>query len=108
MVCCTQFFQFISSRLMLDLITRSSFEVDARDLEHPTVHLEVLIDGSSKYKYVISQNLSLALTPIPLMSRLAIVGKPVHLYSNTALGALIPQGVKGMFNKIGLSPIKWF
>lgn len=43
----------------LTVSCRSSFQVDTRDLEHPVVNLEVLIDGSSKYKYVFS-------IPVPL------------------------------------------
>ncbi|KAI0075810.1 hypothetical protein K474DRAFT_1355853 [Panus rudis PR-1116 ss-1] len=66
----------------------SSIEVDTRDLEHPVVHVEVMIDGSSAY-------------------RLAIAGQPVHLHSSTSLGAIVP-GFKGILNKIGLSPTRWF
>ncbi|CAL1703852.1 unnamed protein product [Somion occarium] len=67
----------------------SSFEVDTRDLNHPTVHLEVMIDGSSAY-------------------RLEIAGKPVQLHTSTALGAFVPEGFKGLLSKIGLSPTRWF
>jgi hypothetical protein len=33
---------------------RSTFEVDTRDLEKPTLKLEVMIDGSAVYRYVSS------------------------------------------------------
>ena len=33
-------------------IIRSAFEVDTRDLEKPTLKLEVMIDGSAAYQYV--------------------------------------------------------
>lgn len=31
---------------------RSAFEVDTRDLDKPTLKLEVMIDGSAAYQYV--------------------------------------------------------
>lgn len=34
--------------------TRSAFEVDTRDLEKPIMKLEVVIDGSAAYQYVLS------------------------------------------------------
>jgi len=67
----------------------SAFEVDTRDLEKPTLKLEVMIDGSAAY-------------------HLTIAGKPVKLYSSTALGALVPQSFNNMFHKMGLRPSKWF
>jgi len=67
----------------------SAFEVDTRDLEKPTLKLEVMIDGSAAY-------------------HLTIAGKPVKLHSSTALGALVPQSFNKMFHKMGLRPSRWF
>jgi len=67
----------------------SAIEVDTRDQDHPLLHLEVLIDGTVQYKHTIE-------------------GVPVKWVSSTAIGAFIPQGFKGVFDKIGLSPGKWF
>jgi len=67
----------------------SSLEVDSRDLQHPTVHLEAVIHGKVEYK-------------------LTIAGKPVQLQTSTALGAFVPQTFKDVLNKLGLSPSQWF
>ncbi|PIL30470.1 hypothetical protein GSI_07169 [Ganoderma sinense ZZ0214-1] len=67
----------------------SSLEVDTRDSQHPVVRLEVVIDGKPAYN-------------------LEVVGKPVKLQLSTALGALVPQSFKGMLDKIGFRPSKWF
>jgi len=67
----------------------SAFEVDTRDLDKPTLKLEVMIDGSSAY-------------------HLAIAGKPVKLHSTTALGTLVPPSFNKIFHKMGLRPSKWF
>ena len=39
---------------------------------------------------------------------LEIAGKPVKLQLSTALGSLIPNSFKGMLDKIGIKPSKWF
>jgi alkaline phosphatase D len=67
----------------------SAFEVDTRDLDNPTLKLEVMIDGSAVY-------------------HLTITGKPVKLHSSTALGALVPQSFHKMFHKMGMTPSRWF
>ncbi|KAJ3554580.1 hypothetical protein NM688_g3029 [Phlebia brevispora] len=67
----------------------SSLEIDTRDLQHPVAHLEVVIDGTVAY-------------------RLAIAGKPVNLNPTTALGNVVPTGFKGVLEKMGLKPSRWF
>lgn len=43
-----------------------------------------------------------------LLHSLEVVGKPVKLQSTTSLGALVPQSFKGVLDRIGLKPNKWF
>lgn len=35
---------------LIQRVHRSAFEVDTRDPDHPTVQLEVIIDGSEKFR----------------------------------------------------------
>ncbi|KAI0648220.1 PhoD-like phosphatase-domain-containing protein [Trametes meyenii] len=67
----------------------STIEVDTRDYSHPVVKVEIMIDGKPAY-------------------HLDILGKPVKLQSTTALGALVPQSFKGVLDRIGLKPSRWF
>jgi len=67
----------------------SAIEVDTRNPEKPTLHLEVMIDGKSAYKT-------------------SVVGKPVKIKSSTALGAFVPEGFKDLLDKVGLTPNRWF
>ncbi|EIW60738.1 uncharacterized protein TRAVEDRAFT_146378 [Trametes versicolor FP-101664 SS1] len=67
----------------------ASLEVDTRDYSHPVVRVEIMIDGKPAY-------------------HLEVVGKPVKLQSTTSLGALVPQSFKGVLDRIGLKPNKWF
>ncbi|KAI0956901.1 hypothetical protein AcW1_005469 [Taiwanofungus camphoratus] len=67
----------------------SSIEVDTRNQEHPTVLVQIMIDGAEAYK-------------------LTVVGKPVKLRSSTTLGAYVPQSFKGVLDRIGLKPSRWF
>lgn len=39
---------------------------------------------------------------------LEIVGTPVHPPALSGLGSLVTTNVKGIFDKIGLRPSKWF
>ncbi|TCD67645.1 hypothetical protein EIP91_012155 [Steccherinum ochraceum] len=68
----------------------SAIEVDTRDLKHPVVHLELVVDGKPTYN-------------------LAIQGEPVSLQTpTTALGITVPQTFKGVLDKLGLLPTRWF
>ncbi|RPD59100.1 Metallo-dependent phosphatase [Lentinus tigrinus ALCF2SS1-7] len=67
----------------------SWIEVDTKDHQHPVVNVDIMINGKSAYK-------------------LEVVGKPVKLQLSTALGAFVPQSFKGMLDRIGLKPSKWF
>ncbi|TBU46997.1 PhoD-like phosphatase-domain-containing protein [Dichomitus squalens] len=67
----------------------SSIEVDTRDPQHPVVRVEIMIDGKPAY-------------------HLEVLGKPVKLQISTSIGALVPQSFKGMLDKIGIKPSKWF
>ncbi|GBE82560.1 hypothetical protein SCP_0409440 [Sparassis crispa] len=67
----------------------SSIEVDTRDLDHPVAKVDIIIDGQEAYS-------------------LKVVGNPVNLHPSTALGALMPRTFKGVLDKIGLSPSRWF
>jgi alkaline phosphatase D len=80
--------------------------VDTRDLEKPALKLEVMIDGSAAYQYVCGPILATHLHRS--LFSLTIAGKPVKLYSSSALGALVPQSFNKMFHKMGLRPSKWF
>ena len=40
--------------------------------------------------------------------RMEVIGKPVKLQLSTALGAFVPQSFKGMLDRIGIKPSKWF
>ncbi|KAI0373348.1 hypothetical protein BV20DRAFT_963192 [Pilatotrama ljubarskyi] len=67
----------------------ATIEVDTRDYSHPIVRVEIVIDGKPAY-------------------HLEVLGKPVKLQSTTALGAFVPQSFKGMLDRIGLTPSRWF
>ncbi|KAK7049214.1 hypothetical protein VNI00_005815 [Paramarasmius palmivorus] len=68
----------------------STFEVDTRDHDKPTLRVELMVNGKPAYNY-------------------EIVGAPVQLQSSsTAIGAFVASGVKDFFSKIGMSPGKWF
>ncbi|KAI0340220.1 hypothetical protein BDW22DRAFT_450134 [Trametopsis cervina] len=67
----------------------SAFEVDTRDAQHPVVKLEVVIDGLSAYQ-------------------LEIRGQPVEIKTTAALANVIPSGIMGVLDKIGLKPSNWF
>ncbi|CDO74863.1 hypothetical protein BN946_scf185004.g13 [Trametes cinnabarina] len=67
----------------------STIEVDTRDYDHPVVRVETVIDGTPAY-------------------RLDVLGKPVKLQSTTALGSLMPESFRGVLDKIGLKPSRWF
>ncbi|KAI0637350.1 PhoD-like phosphatase-domain-containing protein [Trametes polyzona] len=67
----------------------ATLEVDTRDYNHPVVRVEIMIDGKPAY-------------------HLEVLGKPVKLQSTTALGSLMPQSFKGVLDRIGLKPNKWF
>ena len=49
-------------------IHRSAFEVDTRDPLHPTVHLEVMIDGNSAYKSVSLSHRTIARSQTKIVS----------------------------------------
>jgi len=66
----------------------SSLEVDTRDLAHPTVHVEVMIDGKQAFK-------------------LLIAGKPVQLKAPPATPSM-PSTILEVLDKIGLKPGRWF
>ncbi|KAI0350094.1 hypothetical protein OH77DRAFT_1431373 [Trametes cingulata] len=67
----------------------ATIEVDTRDYSHPIVRVEIVIDGKPAYN-------------------LEVLGKPVKLQSTTALGAFVPQSFKGVLDRIGLKPSRWF
>jgi len=67
----------------------SSLEVDTRDPLKPSVKLETVIDGAVAYS-------------------LEIAGQPVHLRASTALGSIVPSTLKGLLDRIGLKPDRWF
>ncbi|KAH8108215.1 PhoD-like phosphatase-domain-containing protein [Cristinia sonorae] len=67
----------------------SALEVDTRDLNNPVINLETVIDGKVAFT-------------------LRIVGEPVQFQSSTALGTIVPQTFKGILDRLGLSPTKWF
>ncbi|KAF5387013.1 hypothetical protein D9615_001756 [Tricholomella constricta] len=67
----------------------STFEVDTRDPDSPTVKLETMIDGKPGFKF-------------------KVTGIPVQLRSSTALGAIVAGGMKDIINKLGIKPSKWF
>ncbi|PPQ90134.1 hypothetical protein CVT25_012303 [Psilocybe cyanescens] len=67
----------------------SAFEVDTRDIEKPTLRLETVIDGKPAY-------------------HLEIIGTPVRPPAAVGLGSLVTTNVKGLFDRIGLRPTKWF
>ncbi|KAL0947239.1 hypothetical protein HGRIS_013360 [Hohenbuehelia grisea] len=67
----------------------SAIEIDTTDPDKPSLKLEMLADGVLKYK-------------------LDIAGTPVKLQSSTALGALVPAGIKEMLSKFGMKPSRWF
>ncbi|KAH9483815.1 hypothetical protein JR316_0003293 [Psilocybe cubensis] len=68
----------------------SAFEVDTRDIDKPTLRLETVIDGKPAY-------------------HLEIVGTPVYPPAAlSGLSSLVTTNVKGIFDRIGLRPSKWF
>ncbi|OSX64704.1 hypothetical protein POSPLADRAFT_1073160 [Postia placenta MAD-698-R-SB12] len=67
----------------------SSIEVDTRDQDHPVVNVDIMINGACAYN-------------------LTVHGQPVKLRSATALGAYVPQSFKGVLDKFGLKPSRWF
>ncbi|KAI0290474.1 PhoD-like phosphatase-domain-containing protein [Russula brevipes] len=67
----------------------SAIEIDTRNLEHPKLNLEVVIDGKVAY------NLSVDATP-------------VKLRSSTALGSMVSDTLKDILDRVGLSPNRWF
>ncbi|KAI0747693.1 PhoD-like phosphatase-domain-containing protein [Daedaleopsis nitida] len=67
----------------------SSIEVDTRDYQHPVAKIDIMINGKTAYQ-------------------LEVAGKPVKLQLSTALGALVPQSFRGMLDRIGIKPSKWF
>jgi len=67
----------------------SALEIDTRDLEKPTLRLEVVVDGEVRYNY-------------------EVVGTPVKLHSSSALGVFVATGIKDIFHRIGIKPSKWF
>lgn len=85
---------------------RSAFEIDTRDLAHPKAYLELMADGRSAFKYVPPPSLFTAC--LRGIRRLEITGKPVELRSHSALGAFVPSGIRGVLDKIGLKPSRWF
>jgi alkaline phosphatase D len=75
-------------------------------MEHPVVKLEVMIDGRQAYKCVFSCDTGSRLSDIAY--RLDIVGKPVELKTSASLAAVIPSGILGVLDRIGLKPSDWF
>jgi len=67
----------------------SAIEIDTRNPEHPKLNLEVVIDGKVAYN-------------------LPIDATPVKLRSSTALGSMVPDGLKDILDRVGLSPNRWF
>ncbi|ESK85963.1 alkaline phosphatase family protein [Moniliophthora roreri MCA 2997] len=68
----------------------STFEVDTRDQDQPTLRLELMVNGKSSFQY-------------------EIIGTPVQLQSSsTAIGAFVSSGVKDILNKIGITRGRWF
>ncbi|KAF9007937.1 PhoD-like phosphatase-domain-containing protein [Cyathus striatus] len=67
----------------------STIEIDTTNSSSPKLRLETIIDGKHAYTY-------------------EHVGTPVKLAPSTALGAFVPSSVKGIFDKIGINPNKWF
>lgn len=39
---------------------------------------------------------------------MTVKGKPVHIKASTSLGAFVPDGLKGLLDKVGLTPNRWF
>ena len=85
--------------------TRSAIEVDTKDLEKPTLRLEVMIDGKAVYQYVSLLDIHVLFF---MFGSFEVVGTPMKLYSSTALGAFVSGGIKEMFDRIGIKPSKWF
>ncbi|KAJ7490064.1 PhoD-like phosphatase-domain-containing protein [Mycena galericulata] len=67
----------------------SAFEIDTRDLTRPTLRIELVIDGKIRY-------------------REELRGSPVKLQSSNALGVFVTTGLKDVFNRIGITPSRWF
>ncbi|KAI0003310.1 PhoD-like phosphatase-domain-containing protein [Russula compacta] len=58
----------------------AAIEVDTRNPEHPKLNLEIVIDDAT----------------------------PVKLRSSTALSSMVPEGLKDILDRVGLSPNRWF
>ncbi|KAH9977249.1 PhoD-like phosphatase-domain-containing protein [Lactifluus volemus] len=67
----------------------STIEIDTRNPEHPKLNLEVVIDGKVAYN-------------------LPIDATPVKLRPSTALGSIVPDSLKDILDRVGLSPNRWF
>jgi len=67
----------------------SAIEIDTRNPEHPKINIEVVIDGKVAYN-------------------LPIDATPVKLRSSTALGSIMPDSLKDILDRVGLSPNRWF
>ncbi|KAI9510376.1 PhoD-like phosphatase-domain-containing protein [Russula earlei] len=67
----------------------SAIEIDTRNPEHPKVNLEVVIDGKVAYT-------------------LPIDATPVKIRSSTAIGSMVPDSLKDILDRVGLSPNRWF
>ncbi|EMD34490.1 hypothetical protein CERSUDRAFT_141018 [Gelatoporia subvermispora B] len=67
----------------------SSIEVDTRDLDHPALHVETIIDGKEAFK-------------------LTVAGKPVDIKGTKAIISSVPASILDALGKIGLKPGRWF
>ncbi|KAI0253905.1 PhoD-like phosphatase-domain-containing protein [Lactifluus subvellereus] len=67
----------------------STIEIDTRNPEHPKLSLEVVIDGKVAYN-------------------LPIDATSVKLKSSTALGSMVPDSLKDILDRVGISPNRWF
>ncbi|KAI0303447.1 PhoD-like phosphatase-domain-containing protein [Multifurca ochricompacta] len=67
----------------------STIEIDTRNPEHPKLNLEAVIDGKVAYN-------------------LPIDATPVKLRSSTALGSMVPDSIKDILDRVGLTPNRWF
>lgn len=67
----------------------SAFNVDTRDQDHPVLRVDVVIDGLVHHNFTIE-------------------GISVKHSASTALGTIIPESFKGVLDRIGLTPNKWF
>jgi alkaline phosphatase D len=95
------------------LTVRSAIEIDTRNPEHPKLNLEVVIDGKVAYKWVahvipFEASGILIETLLARPRSLPIQATPVKLRSSTALGSMVPDGLKDILDRVGLSPNRWF